>query len=127
MKNSKAISIIKNFPSNDISKEDKKEALSILVSTNIVDKLTKNELYNAIIYLSDMVDFNREKMDEKTALKVLKTERECVSRNDGGNCDRDCGKCDLVLPSDVVLQAYDYVIAEISKTLKETKEHLKYV
>lgn len=58
MKNSKAISIIKNFPSNDISKEDKKEALSILVSTNIVHKLTKNELYNAIIYLSDMVDFN---------------------------------------------------------------------
>lgn len=58
MKNSKAISIIKNFPSNDIPTEDKKEALSILVSTNIVDKLTKNELYNAIIYLSDMVDFN---------------------------------------------------------------------
>lgn len=41
MKNSKAISIIKNFPSNDICKEDKKEALSILVSTNIVHKLTK--------------------------------------------------------------------------------------
>lgn len=60
MKNSRAINIIKNFPSNDISKEDKKEALSILVSTNIVDKLTKNELYNAIIYLSDMVDFNIE-------------------------------------------------------------------
>lgn len=39
-------------------------------------------------------------------LKVLKTERECVSRD----CNRDCGKCDLSLEQDEVLSAYDFLI-----------------
>ena len=40
-------------------------------------------------------------------LKVLKTERECVSRD----CDRNCGKCDLSMERSEILSAYDALIA----------------
>lgn len=38
---------------------------------------------------------------------VLAVEQECVRRND---CDRDCAKCDLVLPDTMILDAYSYAI-----------------
>ena len=47
-----------------------------------------------------------------TTVEVLKTERECVKRNVAG-CDRQCEKCDLVLPTEVVLEAYDTAIREL--------------
>lgn len=40
-------------------------------------------------------------------LRVLKTERECVSRD----CDRNCGACDLSLDRAEILSAYDTLIA----------------
>lgn len=47
--------------------------------------------------------------DIKTeALFVLQNERECVIR--GATCDRDCAKCDLVMPSEKIISAYDNVI-----------------
>ncbi len=36
-------------------------------------------------------------------IKGLQIERECVSRD----CDRDCGKCDLVQDRDWLLSVYD--------------------
>ena len=48
-------------------------------------------------------------------LKVLKTERECVSRD----CNRDCGKCDLSLEQDEVLLAYDTLIALFADQAEE--------
>ncbi len=42
-------------------------------------------------------------------LKVLKTERNCIQRQ---QCDRDCAKCDLVMDSDEILQVYNYLITE---------------
>ena len=44
--------------------------------------------------------------DHGRLLKVLKTERECVSRN----CDRNCGVCDLSLERDEILGAFDTLI-----------------
>lgn len=41
---------------------------------------------------------NREKV-----IKGLQIERECVSRD----CDRDCGKCDLVQEREWLLSVYD--------------------
>lgn len=35
-------------------------------------------------------------MDKNEVIKYLKIERECISRNGDGNCDRNCGYCDLV-------------------------------
>ena len=40
-------------------------------------------------------------------LRVLKTERECVSRD----CDRDCRKCDLSLEREEIVGVYDALIA----------------
>lgn len=46
-------------------------------------------------------------LDREKIINVLKIERECVSRD----CDRDCGKCDLVQDRDWLLSAYDNAIA----------------
>ena len=48
-------------------------------------------------------------------LKVLKTERECVSRD----CNRDCRKCDLSLERDEILNAYDTLIALFADPAEE--------
>ena len=45
--------------------------------------------------------------DIEKAIKGLQIERECVSRD----CDRDCGKCDLVQDRDWLLSVYDDAIA----------------
>lgn len=43
------------------------------------------------------------------AVEVLRIEKKCVLRNIRG-CDRKCEGCDLVLPDDEVLKAYDEAI-----------------
>ena len=50
-------------------------------------------------------------------IKGLQIERECVSRD----CDRDCGKCDLVQDRDWLLSVYDEAI----EILKEQEEQIK--
>lgn len=47
------------------------------------------------------------------ALIVLEKERECVLRQDSPDCDRDCKKCDLLLPTETVVEAYDNAIKVI--------------
>ena len=56
--------------------------------------------------------------DLKKAIKGLQIERECVSRD----CDRDCGKCDLVQDRDWLLSVYDDAL----ELLKEQDELLKH-
>ena len=41
------------------------------------------------------------------AIQVIQTERKCVARQ---QCDRNCGKCDLVMNADEILAAYDYIL-----------------
>lgn len=48
-------------------------------------------------------------MTNERVIEVLKNEKKCVLRNIRG-CDRDCGKCDLVLPDEEILTAYDIAI-----------------
>lgn len=48
--------------------------------------------------------------DHGDLLKVLKTERECVSRD----CDRNCGACDLALERDEILTVYDALISMLA-------------
>lgn len=60
-------------------------------------------------------------MNIEQILKVLRNERECIKRQTGsngtlmldglmGNCDRNCAKCDLCLPSTEILEVYDFLI-----------------
>lgn len=48
--------------------------------------------------------------DHGRLLKVLKTERECVSRD----CDRNCEKCDLSLEQSEILTVYDTLVSMFS-------------
>ena len=43
-------------------------------------------------------------------IKVLENEKACVLRNIRQECDRDCGKCDLVLPDMEIVNAYNYAL-----------------
>lgn len=56
-------------------------------------------------------------MTYEEALKILQTEKECVSRNNGTSCDRDCGKCDLLLPAEDILKAYELAILSAEKQI----------
>ena len=56
---------------------------------------------------------------------VIKFEKACVLRQDTPQCNRECKKCDLLLPTEDVLQAYDEVIRflelRIPKPAKQSK------
>lgn len=45
-------------------------------------------------------------MTNERAIEVIQNEKKCVLRNIRG-CDRRCEYCDLVLPDEEVLTAYD--------------------
>lgn len=61
-------------------------------------------------------------MDIQKAIDIIKTEAECVRRNDGKNCDRDCGKCDLLRDASEILEAYMVVISAAEKQIPKKKE-----
>lgn len=59
MTHKRMIYIIKNLPSKEFSKQEKREALDMFSKTDNVKKyITKNELQNALIYLLDMAHYN---------------------------------------------------------------------
>ena len=45
-------------------------------------------------------------MDKNEVIRILKIERECISRD----CDRNCGQCDLVQEQETLLKVYDEAI-----------------
>lgn len=57
------------------------------------------------------------------SVDVLRNEYECVKRNIAG-CDRDCGRCELVLPDDVILHAYEESIA-VMERMTDSVEYVK--
>ena len=64
-------------------------------------------------------------MDMQRVVDILKNEKECVKRQSrmpfGQSCNRECGNCDLVLPTDDVLQAYTLAIGCIEGVMNEVK------
>ena len=52
-------------------------------------------------------------MKKAEILQILKTELVCIRRNDGKNCNRKCDKCDLVMDSKKLIQAYEILIKTI--------------
>ena len=59
MTQKRMVDIIKNLPSKNYTKEDKKEALLEFAKSDNINSITRCELQNAIIYLLDMVDFEK--------------------------------------------------------------------
>lgn len=60
-------------------------------------------------------------MMDNEIIKVFNNELKCVKRQFGGMCDnkRDCGECDLALPADVVISAYESVLSLINRPKAE--------
>ena len=54
--------------------------------------------------------------------RVMENERKCVLRAKEINCNQgQCAGCDLVLPSDLILNAYDCVL----RILEDAEDDLK--
>ena len=58
-------------------------------------------------------------MELKDLLKVMQNERACILRARERNCNQNhCIDCDLVMPDNVLLNAYDTVI-ELIKSIDD--------
>ena len=49
-------------------------------------------------------------------IEIFEIEKQCIKRNIGKDCNRDCGNCDLVLEDEELLTAYNLAIS-ILKTI----------
>lgn len=60
---------------------------------------------------------------------IMQNELDCVLRNEAGKCNRDCANCDLVLPTEDVVSAYEVVIRNLEKDIyiEIIDKHLKEV
>lgn len=61
-----------------------------------------------------------DRMDAKRAIEVMTTEMKCILRSD--TCNHDCKSCLLVLPDELLLNAYCVAIQALARLLKEEGE-----
>lgn len=54
-------------------------------------------------------------MTNEEAVKIIKTELECIKRNDGTDCDRNCADCDLVMEDTDIKEALGMAIKLLRK------------
>lgn len=60
-------------------------------------------------------------MNQTEVLEIMKTEKECVQRQGTAACpNRDCKNCDLLLPTEKVVEAYDVVIKMLEPWIQLT-------
>jgi len=50
-------------------------------------------------------------------IEIFEVEKQCIKRNIGKDCNRDCSNCDLVLEDEELLTAYNLAIS-ILKTIQ---------
>lgn len=56
-----------------------------------------------------------------TVIEVVENEKECIMRAD--SCGRDCARCDLVRPTEEILEAYEFVL-DVLEHLRNPNEML---
>lgn len=54
-------------------------------------------------------------MTNRKILELLEAERKCIWRNIDHECDRDCGKCDLVQDDLDLMELYTVLIQEYKR------------
>lgn len=54
-------------------------------------------------------------MEIKEVVEIIGKEKACVER--GGNCNRKCDECDLVMDAEKILEAYDTTIKALEKQI----------
>ena len=83
------------------------------------------EVSNADVSYTDQVLKRKTRIDLHQVVNILRTEKECVGRQDTTACpNRDCANCDLLLPTEEVLQAYTAAIDCIEGLLTESEERI---
>lgn len=65
-------------------------------------------------------------MTAKEIIEVLIIERTCVERQDTPFCNRDCANCDLTLPTERVVHAYEQAIDALHKIPKYRKKYKRW-
>ena len=60
-------------------------------------------------------------MTNQKILDLLEIERECILRNNGQNCDRDCERCDLVQDPADLIEMYNAVIADYKRKVRNDR------
>lgn len=80
---------------------------------DLINRVRAKEHAEVIEHLYDGVDQQR----LSNTVAVLETEKTCVEQNIKG-CDRDCANCDLVLPDQKILDAYDHAIGLLTTMIK---------
>ena len=61
-------------------------------------------------------------MTKGEVIRILKIERECISRD----CDRNCGYCDLVQEQETLLDAYNSAISLLSINPEDKDDNTKW-
>lgn len=80
-----------------------------------------NALWHLRAFVSQQGSISeKERMDAKRAIEVMTTEMKCILRSD--TCNHDCKSCLLVLPDDLLLNAYCVAIQALARMLKEEGE-----
>ena len=61
-------------------------------------------------------------MTKDEVIRILKIERECISRD----CDRNCGYCDLVQEQETLLDAYNSAISLLNINQEDIDDNTKW-
>jgi hypothetical protein len=63
-------------------------------------------------------------MKIEEVISILENEKKCVEIAESGKCDRNCAKCEIVMDSKQILNAYEIAIKELEKQIpkKPTKK-----
>ena len=51
-------------------------------------------------------------------IEILETEKTCVERASNNQCNRACKYCDLVRPSEEILESYEKAISIVRKEIR---------
>ena len=57
-----------------------------------------------------IIEFKADVSKIDRTIEVFETEKACIIRNVNNVCDRNCAKCDLILPDSEIIGAYDAAI-----------------
>lgn len=68
-------------------------------------------------------------MTVQRVVELLRIELECIKRNNGSSCDRNCSQCDLVQDSQELIDYYETAIQIIGGTsmpeYRRVMEHIE--
>ena len=106
------------------------QELVVFSTEDLVDLLCDKEVTDSkgIVYVSQNyvnrvgLIFKRiSAIEWVDVLKVIRNEKQCIEKQCNSLCDnlRDCANCDLALPDETILSAYDKVIDLVQKHIRD--------